>query len=31
MEHLSDTDLERYHLGMIPDGPELAALEENTC
>jgi hypothetical protein len=29
MEQLSDTDLERYYLGMIPDGPELAALEEH--
>jgi hypothetical protein len=29
MEHLSDTDLERYYLGMIHDGPELAALEEH--
>jgi hypothetical protein len=29
MEHLSDTDLEQYYLGMIPDGPELAALEEH--
>ena len=29
MEHLSDTDLERYYLGMIPDGPELATLEEH--
>ena len=29
MEHLSDTDLERYYLGMIPDGQELAALEEH--
>ena len=29
MEHISDTDLERYYLGMIPDGPELAALEEH--
>jgi hypothetical protein len=29
MEHVSDTDLERYYLGMIPDGPELAALEEH--
>ena len=27
--HLSDTDLERYHLGMIFEGPELAALEEH--
>jgi hypothetical protein len=26
MEHVSDSDLERY---MIPDGPELAALEEH--
>ena len=29
MEHISDTVLERYYLGMIPDGPELAALEEH--
>jgi hypothetical protein len=29
MEHVSNTDLERYYLGMIPDGPELAALEEH--
>jgi hypothetical protein len=29
MEHLSHTDLERYYLGMIPDGPELSALEEH--
>jgi len=29
MEHLSDTDLERYYLDMIPDGPELAAFEEH--
>jgi hypothetical protein len=28
MEHISDTDLERYYQGMAPDGPELAALEE---
>jgi hypothetical protein len=27
--HVSDHDLERYHLGMIPDGPELDALEEH--
>jgi len=33
MEHISDTDLERYYLGKIPEGPELAALEEHllTC
>jgi hypothetical protein len=29
VEHLSDTDLERYYLGLIPDGPELAELEEH--
>ena len=29
MEHISDTALERYYLGMIPEGPELAALEEH--
>jgi hypothetical protein len=29
MDHLSDTDLERYYLGMIPEGPELACLEEH--
>ena len=27
--HASDLDLERYYLGMIQDGPELAALEEH--
>jgi hypothetical protein len=27
-EHLSDDDLERYHLGMVKDD-ELAALEEH--
>lgn len=27
--HASDLDLERYHLGMIAEGPELAALEEH--
>jgi hypothetical protein len=27
--HVSDHDLERYHLGMVPDGPELDALEEH--
>ena len=35
MEHLSDPshiddhDLERYHLGMVKDEDELAALEEH--
>jgi hypothetical protein len=29
MEHISDTDLERYYLGIIPGGPEQAALEEH--
>ena len=28
-EHLSDHDLERYHLGMVKDEDELAALEEH--
>lgn len=27
--HLSDTDLERYCLGMIQEGPELDAMEEH--
>lgn len=27
--HLSDSDLERYRLGMIQEGPELDALEEH--
>jgi hypothetical protein len=27
--HLSDTDLERYYLGLIPEGPELVALVEH--
>jgi hypothetical protein len=27
--HASDTDLERYCLGMIQEGPELDALEEH--
>jgi hypothetical protein len=27
--HPSDTDLERYCLGMIQEGPELDALEEH--
>ena len=27
--HITDTDLERYYLGMIPEGPELDALEEH--
>ena len=26
---ISEQDLERYHLGMIPEGPELGALEEH--
>lgn len=25
--HPSDTDLERHYLGMMPEGPKLAALE----
>jgi hypothetical protein len=29
MEHISDHDLERYHLGMVTDQEELAALEEH--
>ena len=29
MDHLSDHDLERYHLGMIMDEAELAPLEEH--
>ena len=29
MGHISDTDFERYYLGMIPSGPELAVLEEH--
>ena len=29
MKHLSDHDLERYHLGMVVDEPELAAVEEH--
>ena len=29
MNHLSDHDLERYHLGMIVDEVELAPLEEH--
>ena len=27
--HISDHDLERYHLGMVKDEAELAALEEH--
>jgi hypothetical protein len=27
--HISDDDLERHYLGMIPEGPELTALEEH--
>ena len=27
--HIDDHDLERYHLGMVKDGAELAALEEH--
>jgi len=27
--HLTDTDLERYYLGMVTDGAELATLEEH--
>lgn len=29
MNHISDHDLERYHLGMVKDEAELAALEEH--
>ena len=29
MKHISDHDLERYHLGMVTDEDELAALEEH--
>jgi hypothetical protein len=29
MEHISDDDLERYHLGMEQDEAELAMLEEH--
>jgi hypothetical protein len=29
MEHLSDHDLERYHLGMIREEAELAPFEEH--
>jgi hypothetical protein len=27
--HISDHDLERYHLGMVTDESELSALEEH--
>lgn len=29
MEHISDHDLERYHLGMVVDEAELTTLEEH--
>ena len=29
MEHISDHDLERYHLGMVADEAELGPLEEH--
>jgi hypothetical protein len=29
MNHISDHDLERYHLGMVVDEAELAPLEEH--
>ena len=29
MEHISDHDLERYHLGMVKDEAELAVIEEH--
>ena len=28
-DHIDDHDLERYHLGMVKDEAELAALEEH--
>ena len=28
MEHISDHDLERYHLGMVVDDAELSTFEE---
>jgi len=30
MNHISDHDLEKYHLGMVTDEEELAALEEHS-
>jgi hypothetical protein len=29
MSHISDHDLERYHLGMVTDVSELAQIEEH--
>ena len=29
LDHIDDHDLERYHLGMVKDEAELAALEEH--
>jgi hypothetical protein len=29
MNHIADHDLERYHLGMVVDEAELAAIEEH--
>jgi hypothetical protein len=29
MDHISDHDLERFHLGMVTDEGELAPLEEH--
>ena len=29
VEHISDHDLERYHLGMVEDEAELSPLEEH--
>ena len=29
MDHISDHDLERFHLGMVTDEAELASLEEH--
>ena len=29
MEHISDDNLERYHLGMVADEVKLAVLEEH--
>jgi hypothetical protein len=29
MKHISDHDLERYHLGMVVDEAELAEIEEH--
>ena len=29
MEHISDHDLERFHLGIVKDEAELAPLEEH--